>query len=73
MKQAMMKKKTCDAKAQQIVEKLLDPFEDESQFLLMVRYSYKIVFSLKIHSDLRFSFETSTNAIIKILRKSEPS
>lgn len=33
----MLKKKECNAKAQSIVERLLDPFEDEKEFLEMMR------------------------------------
>lgn len=33
----MMKKKECNAKAQQIVERLIDPFEDEKELINMLR------------------------------------
>lgn len=33
---AIKKKKECNAKAQTVVEKLLDPFEDEKELLVMV-------------------------------------
>lgn len=34
---AMKKKKECNAKAQKVVEKLLDHIEDEAELLLMVK------------------------------------
>lgn len=39
MIEALRKKKACNAKAQTVVEKLIDPFEDEEELLLMVGHN----------------------------------
>jgi hypothetical protein len=36
--EALRKKKECNKKAQKIVEKLLDPFDDEKELLLLVSW-----------------------------------
>lgn len=35
--EAIKKKRECNAKAQSIVEKLIDPFDDEKELVLLVR------------------------------------
>lgn len=40
--EAIKKKRECNAKAQTIVEKLIDPFDDEKELVLLVRSNVRL-------------------------------
>jgi hypothetical protein len=41
--EAMKRKKECNAKAQSVVEKLLDPLDDEKELLLLVSFYFILI------------------------------
>jgi DNA gyrase/topoisomerase IV subunit A len=65
--EALKKKKQCNEKAQKIVEKLLDPFDDEKELLLLV--SWILTENLPEMIDKGLSFVSSFVTSISVTTK----
>lgn len=70
--EALKKKKECNDKAQAVVEKLLDPFDDEDKLLIMVNIFPEYFLRRKricYQKYFRLSCKTSTSVTTRTLSR----